>query len=170
MKNWLRHNIRMVVFGAGLLAAGVFLLGTTLKPFEARGQGGTTAFVGSEVFGIATGQTARFCVGTTSPRGPALDWTGRITDERGNLLFQMPAKNSPSGEWRCGDVPRSSIPVAGEVGTGRAQVAVRLEVKAPSGTKPSDFIGSFELVNPDGTSAGAVAAVIWAATHNNDLN
>jgi hypothetical protein len=65
-------------------------------------------------------------------------------------------------------VPRSAIPVAGEPTTGRVQVAARQIVKAPLGTKSSDIIGSFEIVNGDGTTAGATAAVLYAAFHNND--
>jgi hypothetical protein len=127
---------------------------------------GEAFFTASHIFGLAQGQRARFCVGTLSPRGPALDWSVRITDERGDLLLQSPEIHSPSGEWRCVDVPRASLDVPGEPGTGRVQVAARQIVRAPSGTKPSDINGSFEIVNADGTSAGAVAGVLYAALHN----
>ena len=103
------------------------------------------------------------------PRGPALDWTVRISDERGNLLLQTPETHSPAGEWRCVDAPRESLAVPGEAGTGRVQVAARQIVKAPAGTKPSEINGSFEVVNDDGTTAGAVAGVLYAALHSNDL-
>lgn len=125
-------------------------------------------FTASQVFGLVGEQTARFCVGTVTPRGPALDWSIRISDERGNLLVQLAETHSPAGEWRCVDAPRTSINLAGEPGTGRVQVAARHLVKAPVGTKPSDIVGSFEIVNGDG-KAGAVAGVLYAAFHNNDL-
>lgn len=124
-------------------------------------------FTGSQVFGLATGQRARFCVGTLTSRGPALDWNVRISDEKGNLLLQLPETHSPAGEWRCVDALRSSLNVLGEPGTGRVQVAAREIVKAPAGTTASQIVGSFEIVNPDGSS-GAVAAVLYAAFHNND--
>jgi hypothetical protein len=136
---------------------------------EARAQDVTprlASFTASQVFGLAQGEKARFCVGTLTSRGPALDWHVRISDERGNLLLQLPDTHSPEGEWRCVDVPRSSINIAGDP-TGRVQVAAREIVKAPAGTTSSAIVGSFEIVKPDGSS-GAVAAVLYAAFHNND--
>ena len=128
----------------------------------------TTAFFNAQVLGVVGGQKIRYCVGTTSPRGPELDWNVSLSDERGATVFQTPEIHSPSGEWRCFDIPRSSIPLPGDPSTGRVQVAARNIVRAPAGTRSTDFIGSYEIVNPDGTTAGAVAAVLYAALHNND--
>ena len=96
------------------------------------GSKGEAFFTASQIFGLARGQRARFCVGTLSPRGPALDWTVRISDERGNLLLQTPETHSPAGEWRCVDAPRASLAVPGEAGTGRVQVAARARGAAPA--------------------------------------
>jgi hypothetical protein len=126
-------------------------------------------FTATQVFGLAQGQKARFCVGTQGSRGAALDWIIPISDERGTLLLQLPETHSPAGEWRCIDVPRSSLPVPGEPTTGRVQVAARHIVKAPVGTQSSQIIGSFEIVNGDGTNAGATAAIFYAAFHDNDF-
>ena len=150
----------------------VALAGLSLvMALSARAQDGSrkeTFFTASHIFGLARGQKARFCVGTQDPRGPALDWSVRIADERGDLLLQLPETHSPAGEWRCVDAPRESLAAPGEAGTGRVQVAWRQLVRAPAGTRSSDIIGSFEIVNEDGTSAGAVAGVLYAALHNND--
>jgi hypothetical protein len=153
MNNRITRNNYMIILAVVALAAACFQLGTGwLQPPKARAQlqDGSVKFVSysaSIVFGIAPGQTARFCVGTLGSRGPALDWTVRISDERGNLLLQLPEIHSPAGEWRCSDGPRSSLGVPGELGTGRVQVAARIVVKAPHGAKSSDFIGSLEIID-----------------------
>lgn len=161
-------NKRVMLLSVVALTVALFQFSTWLQSPAAHAQDGRLAvFTASQVFGLAQEQTARFCVGTVTSRGPALDWSIRISDERGNLLVQLPEQHSPAGEWRCVDAPRTSINLPGEPGTGRVQVAARHLVKAPLGTKPSDIIGSFEIVNGDGT-AGAVSAVLYAAFHNND--
>jgi hypothetical protein len=169
MRNRITRNSYVIVLAAIALAAATFPWSNTrLQAAEARAQEKSVFFVGSQLFGIAPGQTARFCVGTLTSRGPALDWAGHITDERGNLLFQLPAKHSPEGEWRCADAPRSSLPVAGE-GTGRVQVAATLCVKAPLGTKSTALNGLFELVSDENGSTVAGGLIFWAVTHDNDV-
>ena len=170
MRNRITRNSCVIVLTAIALAAATFQLANSrLQAAEARAQEKFVFYSGSQLFGIAPGQTARFCVGTLNSRGPALDWAGRISDERGNLLFQLPAKHSPAGEWRCTDVPRSSLGVAGEPGTGRVQVAANLCVKAPLGTKSSDFNGSFDLVSDANGSTVAGGVIFYAALHHNDV-
>ena len=167
------YNWRVLVLAVIALTIASFQFGSSqLASPEVRSQDRaerTVTFTATVVFGLAQGQKARFCVGTLSPRGADLDWIVPVSDERGVVLFQLPETQSPAGEWRCVDVPRSSIPVAGEPTTGRVQVAAREFVKAPNGTQASDLIGSFEVVNPDGTNAGAVAAILYAPLHNNGL-
>ena len=167
IRNWRVGVLALIAVGAAF-----FLLGNSrLESPEARSLDRidrTVTFTTTVVFGLAQGQKARFCVGTLSPRGADLNWIIPISDERGVVLLQLPETHSPAEEWRCVDVPRSSIPVAGEPTTGRVQVSARQFVKAPAGTQASNIIGSFEVVNPDGTSAGAVATVLYAALHNND--
>jgi hypothetical protein len=122
-------------------------------------------FTAAQVFGLVPGDRARFCVGTLSPRGAELRWNISISDERGALLLQLPETHSPTGEWRCVDVPRTSIPIAGEQTTGRVQVAARHIVKAPPGTQPSQIIGSLEIVNADGKT-GPIIDVLYSAAGN----
>ena len=128
----------------------------------------TASFTATFVFGLGQGQKARFCVGTLDRSGATLDWIVPISDERGVILLQLPDVRSPAGEWRCLDVPRSSIPVTGEPTTGRVQVAARELIKAPAGTRVSDIVGSFEIVNADGTTAGAIAGIVISATTDNN--
>lgn len=166
MREVIRRRRRLILVVMAITAV-VFQFGyDRLKAPEAHAQA-ETLFTAAQVFGLASGQKARFCIGTLTPRGPTLDWSIPISDERGVLLLQLPETNSPAGEWRCLDIPRNSLP-SGEAGTGRVQVAAVHLVRAPKGTKPSDIIGSFEVVNGDGTSEGAVAAVLYATLHNND--
>jgi hypothetical protein len=122
-------------------------------------------FTATHVFGLVPEQRARFCVGTLSSRGPKLDWSILISDNRGAVLLQSPETHSPAGEWRCVDVPRSSIAIAGEPTTGRVQVAARHIVKAPPGTQPSQIVGSFEIVNGDG-GTGPIIDVLYSAAGN----
>ena len=163
------RNRRILILAVIAIAAMFFQFGNSrLKTPEAHARTGGL-FTASQVFGLVPGQRARFCVGTLTSRGPAVDWSIPISNERGVLLL-LPATHSPAGEWRCLDVPHSSLPVSGEPATGRVQVAARYLIRAPVGTKPADIIGSLEIVNGDGTSAGgAVAAAIIAATQDNDL-
>jgi hypothetical protein len=165
MRSRLYRSAIVIALAAAFFQSGN---GRTGSP-AARAQDGSrkeALFTASHIFGLAQGQRARFCVGTLVPRGPALDWSVRISDERGSLLLQTPETHSPAGEWRCVDAPRASLAVPGEAGTGRVQVAARQLVKTPLGTKPSEINGSFEIVNEDGTSAGAVAGVLYASLHN----
>ena len=161
------RNRRILVLAVIAIAVTFFQFGNSrLKAPEEHARTGAL-FTAAQVFGLAPGQRARFCVGTLTSRGPALDWSIPISDERGVLLLQLPETHSPAGEWRCLDVPHGSLPVSGEPATGRVQVAARHIVRAPVGTKSAAIIGSFEIVNGDGTSA--VAAIVYAALHDNDL-
>src|SRR5688500_19028125 len=142
---------RVIILVLGLVVASCFQIGIGRpEPAKAQPQAGSVRFLSfsaTQVFGIAPGQTARFCVGTVSPRGPNLDWLGRILGQRGNLLVELPKKHQDAGTWGCTDVPRSSLPTSGDPLTGRAQVAACLVAQVPSGTKPSEIAGSFELVS-----------------------
>jgi len=163
---------RRSILLAVVAVAAAFQLGNSrVEASESHSQNvfATTAFFHTGVLGVVGGQKIRYCVGTTSRSGPALDWNVSLSDERGTAVFQTPEIHSPSGEWRCVDIPRSAIPLPGDPPTGRVQVAARNIVRAPVGTKSTDFIGSYEIINPDGTTAGAVAGVLYAAFHNNDL-
>ena len=169
--NRITRNSCVIGLAVVALSLAFLQLGTSwLEPIVARAQDSqkSTFLTASQIFGLAQDQKARFCVGTLRSSGPAVDWYVRITDDRGNLLLQSPTTHSPGGEWRCVDVPRSSLNVSGEPGTGRVQVAASEFVKAPLGTKPTEINGSSELVNPDGGSVPVAGGLIfWAVTHDN---
>jgi hypothetical protein len=119
---------------------------SSLQPASARIQDGSVRFVSTSVLGMTFDQSVRVCVGTTDPRGPILDWFVQFSDQNGTLLFQLPEQRSPSDEWRCGEIARSMFPVAGDAGTGRAQVAMEIVVNAPAGTSSPEIVGSAELI------------------------
>lgn len=165
-------NTRVIVLAVVALAASFFQFGNgqiVSAEEQARGVGERFSFfTATQVFSLAGGQRARFCVGTRRPGGVPLDWTVPISNERGVLLFQLPETRSPAGDRRCVIVPRSALRIAGQPTSGRVQVAARQVVKAPLGTKSSDIIGSFEIVNGDGSIGKPVTGVLYAAFHNND--
>ena len=142
-----------IVLAAIALTTAVFWFARSgSQPASARIADGSVRFISTSVFGMPFGQIARVCVGTTNPRGPVLDWSVRFSDEDGTVLFQLTEQRSPAGEWRCGDIARSMLPVAGDAGTGRAQVAMEVVVKAPAGTNSSEFIGSADLIAATGAT------------------
>ena len=82
-----RLNKRIMLLSVVALTVALFQFSGWLQSPAARAQDGRLAlFTASQVFGLAQEQRARFCVGTVTSRGPALDWSIRISDERGNLL------------------------------------------------------------------------------------
>ena len=165
MHSIVRSRRILVIAVAGLAIALVQLGNSRLGSPDASARERTAVFTATQVFGLVPGQSARFCVGTLSPRGAELAWSIPISDESGLVLVRLPETRSPGGEWRCIDVPRSSIPVSGEPTTGRVQVAARHIVNAPTGTQASQIIGSLEIVNADGKT-GPIADVLYSAAGN----
>lgn len=160
-----RHAVVAMVLLCIQLAIGT----PQLPKAQAQRQDGSVTYSSTPiVVGIAPGQTARFCVGTSNLSPRELDWTVQISTDRGVVLFQLPEMHSPAGEWRCGNVPYGSLGVMGEPGTGRVQVAAGLRLRASLGTRSSEFISSWELVGENGaTEAGGL--IFWAITHDNNI-
>lgn len=154
MKYRITRKKYSIVLGTIALTTAAFLLArTSSQPAaSAQIQDGSVRFLSNSILGMTLGQTVRVCIGTTDPRGPVLDWSVRFSDQDGTLLFQLLDQRSPGGEWRCGNIARSMLPVAGDAGTGRAQVAMQVVVKAPAGTNSSEFIGSADLIAATGTT------------------
>ena len=169
--NRIIQSRRIILLAVIAIVAALQLGNSRVESSEARSQLmlATTAFFSNQVLGVVGDQKVRYCVGTLGPRDPELDWSVSLSDERGLPIFETPTVHSPSGQWRCFDISRTSILLPGEPPTGRVQVAARNIVRAPAGTRSTDFVGSFEIVNADGTTEGAVAAIVYAALHNNDL-
>jgi hypothetical protein len=68
------------------------------------------------------------------------------------VLYQTPELLSPSGEWRCTDIPRGALPIAGDPETGRVQVAATVFVEAAAGTKATDLIGTADVIVATGAT------------------
>lgn len=151
MKNRITRRSCAIVLAAVLLTTVGFWLGSSsLQPASAKFADGSVRFVGESVFGMIPGQTARVCLGTVDPRGPVVDWSVKLSDKEGSLLFQLPEQRSPAGQWRCGDIPQTMLAGGGELGTERIQVAMQVLATAPAGTKSAEIIGSFEIVAATG--------------------
>jgi len=81
----------------------------------------------TNMVGVAHGETIRFKAFNPSETdsGRANEPLGmqlRIYDEHGSLIAESPRVDIPPGEFRWVDIKRDDLPVAGEPGTGRAQV------------------------------------------------
>lgn len=148
-----RNRLSIALFVVALTTAVFWIATSSSQPASARIGDGSVRFISTSIFGMALGETVRVCIGTTDPRGPVLDWFVRLSDQEGTLLFQLPEQRSPAGEWRCGDIARSMLPVAGDAGTGRVQVAMEVLVKAPAGTKASEIEGAADIVTAPGTTS-----------------
>lgn len=149
-----RNKFSIALFVVALTIAVFWIATSSSQPASARFGDGSVRFISTSIFGVALGETARICIGTTDPRGPALDWSVRLSDQEGTLLFQLPEQRSPAGEWRCGDIDRSMLAVPGDAGTGRVQVAMEAVVKAPAGTKASEIEGAADIITaPGGTTS-----------------
>ena len=125
------------------MTVGLFQIGASwLQPAEANAQISPSRLIlrESSSYGMIHGQVSRFCAGTASPNGPAIDWRVRIFGERGDLLLELPEQHSPAGTWHCSFAARDSMDVPGEPGTGRVEMVASVVVNGPSGTDASDII------------------------------
>ena len=147
-----RNKYSIVLAAIVVTTIAFWFVSSSFQPASARLADGSVRFVSNSVFGMIPGETVRVCFGTTNPRGPELDWLVRFVDEQGTLLFQLADQRSPAGQWRCANIDRNMFGVAGDAGTGRAQVAMEVVVNAPPGTKSSEIIGTAEIVAATGAT------------------
>jgi hypothetical protein len=143
-----KYSIGMIALA--LTTAAFWFARSSSQPTSARVRDGSVTFISDSVFGMTPDQSARVCIGTTDPRGPALDWLVRFSDQNGTLPLELPEQRSPADQWRCANVARTMFAVAGDAGTGRAQVAMEIVVKAPAGTESSAIDGSAEIIAATG--------------------
>ena len=94
----------------------------------------------------------------------------KVFDGSGNLIAQSPEQVIPPGKFRSFDFNRGALPLAGEPGTNRAHVRIKPFYNFSS-ERLSPVLASFEIVDDitGRTAKGAVAGILWAAIHNNDL-
>jgi hypothetical protein len=125
------------------------------------------------LMGIVPGQTLRVTLfnppaSESETQGEPVSGHVKVFDGSGNLIAQSPEQVIPPGEFRSFDFNRGALPLRGEPGTNRAQVRIKPFLNFESG-RLSPVLASFEIVDASTgrTAKGAVAAVLYAAFHNN---
>jgi prepilin-type processing-associated H-X9-DG protein len=151
--------------------------GEVIPPLPGAGSGNDTfnsGFGNDIVTGIVPGQKLRVTLfNTPSSESEAQSETVgghvKVFDGSGNLIAQSPELAIPPGEFRSFDFNRDALPLRGEPGTNRAQARIKPFFKFES-ERLSPVLASIEIVDVSTgrTSGGAVAAILWAAFHNND--
>jgi hypothetical protein len=157
-RNTITKLITITMAVTGLAATGLLCRAGWLQPVEASGRDGSVRFVSYTGIGIVPRQKVRISVGNTanSP-GSTVTWTYKVTNTGGVPLYESERIPVPSGEFRSSDISYSGLEVAGEPGTGRVQLMVKLVVELPTGIDPSHAIGSLELIDEE--TGGTVASI-----------
>jgi hypothetical protein len=91
----------------------------------------------------------------------------KVFDGIGNQIAQSPELVIQPGKSCSVAFNRNALPILGEPGTNRAQVRIKPFFTFDS-ERRSPVVGSFEIVDASTGRTGAVAAVLYAAFHNND--
>jgi hypothetical protein len=142
-----------VVFGEGLASVG----------------GG----VKDSILGIVPVQLLLYTVRNLSKpdeSGEPISFQVRIYDKNGEVSAVSPEVEIPPGEFRTVRFNYGDLPIAEEAGTRRKQVRTVPLCGLRSRDRLVPVAVSLEIVNAaDGRTAGAVAGVLYAAFHNNDL-
>ena len=113
------------------------------------------------LFGLSDGQTLR--VHVTHMKGDEgnqlLHARIRLQDSNGNLIAESSELVIPPGEFRSYDFPRNALPLTGEPGTGRVQMAANIFLKFDPG-KIDSVNATLELVD---NSTGRTTALLLPA-------
>jgi len=139
------------------LIAGGFQLGTSWRqPDTVRAQadedkGLSSGALAVLLCAIGPGQKMRLTVGTA--RATPYRWFFTVHNTSNEVLFRSERIEVPAGEWRFADVSREALNIAGEPGTNRAQVMVRVNIEFLRSVKASDFIGSMEVLDENTTAS-----------------
>ena len=120
----------------------------------------------SRPVGIIPGQSLRISVGNNAePLGSPIVWTYEVRNTGGVPLYESERIQVPPEEFRFSDVTREDLNTEGEPETGRVQMMVRVEIKAPSGSKPSDVIVSVEIIEEaTGRTSGLREMILMGIT------
>jgi hypothetical protein len=107
-----------------------------------------TQFQTISIVGLAMGQSLRVNVAHPDEGRSSSLLRARIVlnDGSGKLIAQSPELMIPSEEFRSYDFPRSALPLSGEPGTGRLQMAANVFLKFDSGKLDRASV-SLELVD-----------------------
>jgi hypothetical protein len=94
-------------------------------------------------------QKLRISVGNAAGSPNRLIYVYSGMDPGGDPLFESERIEVPSGEFRSSDISYSALAAAGEPGTGRVQMMVKLVVELPAGLDPSAAICWLELIDEE---------------------
>jgi hypothetical protein len=159
--------IAITIAVAMLAAAGLLCGAGWLQPVEAQGGDGSVRFVSYTPIGIAHGQRVRLSVGNTeeSATNRFVYMYYTTTSPSGVPLYESERIQVPAGGFSFSDVSREDLNTEGEPRTGRVQMMVRVEIEAPSGSKPSDVIVSVETIEEaTGRSSGLREMILMGIT------
>jgi hypothetical protein len=153
--------ITMVV--AALAVAGFLREAGWLQPVEAQTGDGSVRFVSYASFGIVPGEKVRLSVANTAESAGTLSLSFQYYLAHGsNSSNSVPLYESEwiqvaRGEFSVSDVSRRDLNTEGEPRTGRAEVLVRVTIKAPVGSNSKDSPVSLEVVKEDtGATSGDI--------------
>jgi hypothetical protein len=96
--------------------------------------------------GIIPGEGLRISVGSAANSSTTGWFRYSTTNPGGVPLYESEWIEVPQGGFDFSDVSRRDLNTEGEPGTRRVQMMVRVEIEAPSGSKPSDVIVSVEII------------------------
>jgi hypothetical protein len=126
-----------------------------LETAKAQSSDGSVRFVSYASVGIVHGEKIRISVANTAESSGTLSLSFQyyIADGTNSSIgvpfYETELMNVPQGEFRSSGVSREDLITAGEPGTGRAQVMVRVSIVAPAGSDPEDFPSSLDVFADD---------------------
>jgi len=120
-----------------------------LQPVAAQSGDGSVSFVSYAAIGIVPGERVRLSVANNAKSGgtSSLSFSYYMANYPSSSvpLYESEWIQVPPGEFRFSDVSREDLNTAGEPGTGRAEVMLRVTMIAPAGSNPEDFPASLEV-------------------------
>jgi hypothetical protein len=156
MKKSLNHNRYISGLALVVLTAAGLLSGS--KAVSASGDG-SVRLVSDASIGIIPGQMLRVSVGKTANRRTAgTPFTYEVTvydglcpgpcaGEATIKMLRTGTGGAVAPSFGHSDVHYRDLGVAGEPETGRVQMSVQIVIEAPSGSEPTDFSASLEIIN-----------------------
>jgi hypothetical protein len=118
--------------------------------------------------GIVPGQMVRITGASEGGGRRTLTFQCMVFDQNGALVFQTATRQVPLRGFLREDITFGDLGlVAGDPLTERKQVMMEVRVQLPRGAKSADFIGSLELVDPDGKTTAGPTLLTQVALNGN---
>jgi hypothetical protein len=118
--------------------------------------------------GLVPGQMVRITGANEVGSSRTLTFQCMVFDQNGALVFQTATRQVPLRGFLHEDIKFGDLGlVAGDPLTERKQVMMEVRVQLSRGAKSTGFIGSLELVNPDGTTTAAKTLLTQYAINGN---